>query len=153
MTAISQMLDTYGPLVLINLPARTDRRAEFATQLRRIGLDYDTPGVQVFPAIRPDALAGFPTLGARGCFLSHLAVLRQAAEKDLPSVIFCEDDLDFAPQFLERLPSVMKALEQTSWDIFYGGYTSDRMGEMVDAEANVFHVPHDHGFIAHISTS
>lgn len=146
MLMTSKMLEKYGPLVLINLPERQDRRSEFAEQLARIDLSYDSPNVQIFPAIRPDEPAGFPTLGARGCFLSHLTVLKEATERAEPSVIFCEDDLDFKPDFLDRLPAVLKALENTNWDIFYGGYTSELSGDVVDEPANVFRVPFDHGF-------
>jgi len=33
---------------------------------------------EFFPAVRPETAQGFPWIGARGCFLSHLAVLKSA---------------------------------------------------------------------------
>jgi glycosyl transferase, family 25 len=143
----AQFIAAHGPLVLINLPNRTDRKSEFAAQLRRIGLSLDDPGIEVFPAIRPTDLAGFPTLGTRGCYLSHMAVLERAMEVGDSSVIICEDDCDFAPDFLMRLPAVMKVLAKTEWDIFYGGYTSQQVGRVVDTEANIFALPFDHAIL------
>jgi hypothetical protein len=143
MTTTTRMLDTYGPLVLINLPERTDRRSEFDVQLKRIGLSLDHPKVHVFPAIRPDTLEGFPTLGTRGCFLSHMQAMEQALASGATSIILCEDDLDFVPDFLTRLPAVLDVLDNTQWDIFYAGYTSHYAGEAISADANIFRVPGD----------
>lgn len=146
MTAAHEMLDAYGPLVLINLPERADRRSEFAAQLAGVGLSFDHPNIRIFPAIRPDKLDGFPTLGARGCFLSHLEALKQVAENQETTVMMCEDDLDFAPDFLDRLPAVLEVLKTTPWDMFYAGYTSHQTGEMIDAATGLFRLPRDHAF-------
>jgi len=147
MTAAVQFIAAHGPLVVINLPDRIDRKAEFGQQLRRIGLSFDDPGLRVFAAIRPTEAAGFPTPGTRGCFLSHLAVLEQAMTAGEASVIICEDDCDFAPDINARLPGVMKVLDGTGWDIFYGGYTSDRVGEVVGPQANIFCLPPGHAIL------
>lgn len=147
MTAAAQFITTHGPLVVINLAHRTDRKAEFGAELRRIGLSYDTLGIAVFPAIRPAELAGFPTLGTCGCFLSHLGVLEQALAGGAASVIICEDDCNFAPDMLLRLPAVMQVLARVDWDIFYGGYTSGQVGQVVGTEANIFRLPSDHAIL------
>lgn len=142
-----RLVADHGPLYLINLPSRKDRRAEFADQLDKIGLSFDHPSVHVFPAIRPDELAGFPTLGTRGCFLSHMSVLEQALSVGAKSVIICEDDLDFASDFQSRLPAVLDVLEREEWDFFYAGYTSDQTNDIVGAEANIFRLPPNHSVI------
>jgi hypothetical protein len=122
-TTGSALLDALGPLFLINLPHRQDRRREFAAQLDRIGTSFDDPRVRLLPAIRPAEAAGFPSIGARGCFLSHLEILRQARDAEgVEHLIICEDDLDFASDFTVRLPNVLAELATTSWDIFYGGH-------------------------------
>ena len=115
-------LGATGPIVLLNLPYRIDRRAEFAAQLKAIGLSYDHPDVHVFDAIRPDAAEGFPTVGARGCFLSHLQILRKAVADGWDRVLICEDDLDFTADILSRLPAITATLESEAWSMFYGGY-------------------------------
>lgn len=114
---VSSMLP-FGRVVVINLPQRTDRRREIEKQLALLGLDFDSPGVELFGAVRPDDAGGFDSIGARGCFMSHLQILRSAA--GLASVLILEDDLDFAAGIRERLPAAVAALPAT-WGIFYGG--------------------------------
>lgn len=145
--SVDRFISDHGPLYLINLPSRTDRRAEFGTQLNKIGLSFDHPSIQVFPAIRPDELAGFPTLGTRGCFLSHMSVLERALSDGAKSVIICEDDLDFAPDLQSRLPVVLDVLERDHWDFFYAGYVSEQFGHAFGPEANIFRLPPTHSVI------
>jgi GR25 family glycosyltransferase involved in LPS biosynthesis len=118
------LLDQFSRLYVINLPQRTDRRRQFARQLRRLGLSYGDAGVMLYPAIRPDDRAGFSTLGTRGCFMSHLGVLTAAAADQADSVIVCEDDLDFAQDFAERLPKLLAEVASQPWDILYLGHYS-----------------------------
>lgn len=122
------MVECLGPIRVVNLPSRPDRRREFAAQLARIGLGLDHPQVSIFDAIRPDSLAGFPTLGARGCFLSHLEILRDARDADLPSIAICEDDLDFSADFTSRAPALLETLAARDWDMFYGGFDAAAHG-------------------------
>lgn len=124
-------LDATGPIVLVNLPYRADRRAEFAKQLQGLGLTYDHPKVQLFAAIRPDSAEGFPTIGTRGCFLSHLGILQQALARGWDRVLICEDDLDFTAHTPARLPGITAALERTDWSMFYGGYGDEVSGQKV----------------------
>jgi glycosyl transferase family 25 len=116
-----------GPGVVINLAERADRRAEMAGELARLGLALDVPAVdgpavRLFAAVRPAEAGGFPTIGTRGCFLSHLGVLRLAREAGWDRVMILEDDLDFVPDIAGRLPAVLSALEGQDWSLFYGGY-------------------------------
>ena len=114
------MLDTIGDLVVINLPERQDRRQEFTQQLTRIGLSESDPRVRFFSAIRPDNAGPFRTIGARGCFLSHLGILRQACAEGADRILICEDDLNFSSDFNLRAPDIMASLAGHEWDIFYG---------------------------------
>jgi hypothetical protein len=106
---------SYFDVHVINLPARTDRRAEMKREMERIGHRWDD--VHVFDAIRPDDAGPFPSVGARGCFLSHLAVLKKAHGK--PQLI-CEDDLKFTRD-RDLLINTIGDLDRSEWDIFYGG--------------------------------
>lgn len=144
MSEAERLLEDHGPLFLINLPERLDRRTEFGHQLGRVGTSFEHPKINIFPAIRPTELAGFPTLGTRGCFLSHKAVLETVLSMNSNSVIICEDDLDFAQDFLARLPNVLDVLEREDWHLFYAGYTSDQVGRLVDEKANIFELPSTH---------
>jgi GR25 family glycosyltransferase involved in LPS biosynthesis len=90
---------------VINLECRKDRRAEMETQLRRIQWD-----AQFFPAVRPPDAGDFQSIGARGCFLSHLAVLKRAALQNDHAVIM-EDDLNFSRDFSSVSPATFADLQ------------------------------------------
>jgi GR25 family glycosyltransferase involved in LPS biosynthesis len=106
------------PLILvINLEHRRDRRFAMERQLSRIGWH-----AKFFPAIRPRDAAGFPSIGARGCFLSHLAALRSARDVGVQRLVILEDDVNFAPDFTEQWELVMSGLETREWSIFYAGH-------------------------------
>lgn len=119
-TVGQKLIQTCGDMVVINLPHRTDRRAEFTAQLRRIGLSFNDPKVRLFAAVRPEAPGGFPSIGARGCFMSHLGVLREALATGADSVLICEDDLDFATDLHARVDRLVADLQTTPWDMLYG---------------------------------
>jgi len=111
-------------IFVINLEHRTDRRIAMEKQLLRIGW-Y----AEFFPAIRPDNAADFPSIGARGCFLSHLSVLRNAQKAGLPQLVILEDDVNFAPNFAERWTLSISSLETQEWSIFYPGHALDDLPE------------------------
>lgn len=123
------MLSPFDAIYIINLPSRTDRRDEMAQQLKRVGLSFDSPSVHLFPAIRPADKGGFESIGARGCFMSHLAILKAA--NGSRNVLILEDDLNFATS----LASI--ALPE-SWDIFYGGalHTLEPAGKLTNVPSN-----------------
>ena len=118
----NRITDFFEKIYIINLIDRKDRRYEMERQLSKIGIRLPNDKVIFFPAIRPDALAGFPSIGARGCFLSHLGVLNDAAERGFKRILVCEDDLDFVRDFNHRIDRVLNKLAEVPWAIFYGGY-------------------------------
>jgi glycosyl transferase, family 25 len=120
---MSHALSIFGATRIINLASRHDRRAEMRAQLRRIGVPDDAPDVAFFDAVRPREAGGFPTLGTRGCFLSHLGVLEQTLSRGDDSVLILEDDLNFSADFHRHISAVSAALARSQWSIFYGGYT------------------------------
>lgn len=96
---------------VINLETRRDRRREMEAQLSRIGWS----NVEFFPAIRPDDAGGFASIGARGCFNSHLAVLSKAEGH---AILILEDDLNFVDDFSKCWDWAFRDLPQ-DWSIFY----------------------------------
>ena len=101
--------------IVINLPSRTDRRAATEKQLRKARLS-----AEFFPAIRPDCADRFPSIGARGCFMSHLTIMKQSI--GCHRLILLEDDLNFVGDFVVRWKSVLHELNQKHWSIFYAGH-------------------------------
>jgi glycosyl transferase family 25 len=122
-SSMKQAINTFfDRVVVINLPARTDRHREMGEQFQHIGLRLDSPGVEVFQAVRPDDAAGFSSIGARGCFLSHLQVLRQASAAGVSSLLILEDDLNFCAGFADRFDALADFLAQRDWGLCYGSY-------------------------------
>lgn len=119
---MSHPMDYFERIFIINLPLRTDRQAEIAAQLKAIGLSLAEGRVELFAAVRPEAAEGFPSIGARGCFMSHLGVLRTAQHLGLQRVAIFEDDLDFAADFTVRIQPLLEQLAGVDWSVFYGGY-------------------------------
>jgi hypothetical protein len=98
---------------IINLPNRTDRRREMERELARVGLS-----AEFFPAFRFDHPANFTNIGWRGCFMSHMEILRSAIGTE--SVLVMEDDLNFVPDFKNRSAIIRKL--PADWGIFYGSF-------------------------------
>jgi glycosyl transferase family 25 len=119
---MSHPMDYFERIFIINLPSRTDRQAEIAAQLKAIGLSLAEGRVELFAAVRPEAAEGFPSIGARGCFMSHLGVLRTAQRLGLQRVAIFEDDLDFAADFAVRIQPLLAQLASVDWSVFYGGH-------------------------------
>jgi glycosyl transferase family 25 len=101
----------YDLIRIISLPHRTDRRREMREQLRNVGMEGD-PRVAFVDAVRPPDAGRFGSIGAHGCFLSHLTVLGQAQGG---SLLILEDDCDFTGEALTT------AVPEGT-DVFYGGY-------------------------------
>jgi glycosyl transferase family 25 len=114
-------LDFFGAIYIINLPARTDRKAEMLEQLRNAGIDASAAPLVFFEAVRPPDAGEFPTIGARGCFLSHLGVLKAARAAGHARILVLEDDLNFVAGFPEAFRGLLPALRGESWDFAYLG--------------------------------
>jgi hypothetical protein len=106
---------------IINLPERRDRRRDMEKQLELSGL-ASPDRIEFFPGIRPATWEGWPNAGVRGCFLSHLAVLRQALDLNLQSVAILEDDCQFAPHFASLGEHFARELVSRDWDMAYPGH-------------------------------
>lgn len=122
MSAADRLFASFDRLYVLNLPDRADRRREMAGELARIGTGFGDPRVRLFPAVRPADSGGFPSTGARGCFLSHLAMLRDARDSGANHMLILEDDCDFAAGFDRLLPAALDQLDLLGFDIFYGGH-------------------------------
>lgn len=127
-------LPLLSKIYVINLANRPDRRREMYRELRRIGLSADTPVVEIFTAFRPDDAGAFPSIGARGCFLSHLGVLQRAHHNGDRAFLLLEDDATFTPDGTRLFETALKALETTEWSIAYLGYRIDRQDTIEAAQ-------------------
>jgi hypothetical protein len=93
-----------------------------ARELGKVALHWDDPRVTLYPASRPTELFGFGSLGAHGCFLSHLGVIERACADGLDAVLILEDDCSFTSGVAARLRAINSELNNADWSFFYGGY-------------------------------
>jgi hypothetical protein len=117
---VSQLFATFDQVRIINLVDRPDRREEMSDQMKRLG--GMPANAAFFDAQRPSDAGGFPGLGARGCFESHLAILRSARAASAQSLLILEDDFDFTRSGLQRAEAVSSALSKSDWSFFYGAH-------------------------------
>lgn len=115
---------SFDEVFVINLKNRTDRRHDMERELESVGLSR--ADVIWFDAVRPEEPAGFQSIGARGCFLSHLGIIRLAAARGLSSVLILEDDVEFGPGSASRMDAIAEEIAGLEWDVFYGGGDVDK---------------------------
>lgn len=130
--AKSSMLAGFERITVVNLPERTDRRREMEQQLQLVGVAADDPRLKFFAANRPTEKGDWPSLGARGCFASHLQLLTQALHDGVGNILVLEDDCDFTPRPAAVRESLARTLQQLSlsgdWDLAYLGHPVDLEG-------------------------
>jgi Glycosyltransferase family 25 (LPS biosynthesis protein) len=122
---IASLADYFQCTYVINLPERKDRRKAIIRELETAGMPLATGRVEIFPAIKPKEATGFRNIGARGCFLSHLAILRKALERGLSNVLIVEDDLTISPRVNQSLDAIVSDLCSRDWGIVYLGHIED----------------------------
>ena len=115
------MFSAFDSIRIISLPDRLDRRAEIGKEMARVGLAVDVGPVRMFDAIRPAEAAGFPSVGARGCYLSHLQVLREALETGTKHLMVFEDDALFTRE-IKNAEALLGLCMSDDWDFLYPGH-------------------------------
>jgi len=125
--------DIIDRIYVINLPERRDRKAQISRELQRCGLDWHPERVICWPAHRPNEDDGFPSIGARGCFLSHLGALEHAQMFASHYVLILEDDAVLLPQLTRQLASLAELLRDKSPDLVYLGHCRIESGPMLAA--------------------
>jgi len=91
-------------------------------ELCKIGIKKAECGKLFYPAFKPSEPDGFPSIGARGCFLSHYKILKHALDREKKNVLVMEDDLAISTQIEKVSPELLKMLEIDTWGIAYLGH-------------------------------
>lgn len=110
---------------IVNLESRPDRRREMEAELVRSGLPSGPPFVTFFRAYRPDAPGAFPSIGAHGCFLSQLGVLKEALDRGHGAILLLEDDAAFSAAGRAHLEAALEELQRLDWAMAYLGHRID----------------------------
>ena len=124
---MSHPLSSFDRVAIINLPERADRRRETTAEIERIG-GFDGGRIEFVDAYRPADPGPFPSIGARGCFMSQLSVLQQARADQVDRLLILEDDVQFVPDFAARMAALAPVIASGDCNIFYGAYTEPQRG-------------------------
>jgi glycosyl transferase, family 25 len=112
---------TFDRIYVINLRERGDRRLEITDQFAKIGVAIDGNCVSFYSAVRPTDQGNFPSIGARGCFMSHFGILEDAIYHGYKSILILEDDADWTNAALRSTEEFAQVLAQTPWMFLHGG--------------------------------
>lgn len=133
-----KILDFFERAYVVNLPERHDRRQAIISHLEKVEMPL-TPGkLEIFPAIRPTETNGFPGLGTRGCFISHLLILKMARDAGLSNILIMEDDLLIKKQLKTDQNLLIKQLQQTDWGFAYFGHNQTIPSTSLTAQFSPF---------------
>ena len=116
----------FDQIRIVSLPARKDRRAQMEAQLAAVSL-LGAPLVAFFDALSFDEVGAFRRRGSHGAFMSHLALLSEAAAAG-QSILILQDDCDFI------LPDVLEYRLPEECDVFYGGYSASDPSNLQESE-------------------
>lgn len=121
------ILDYFEHIYIINLESRPDRLKEVEAEFEKVGLDFHDPKIHIFKAIKPENFDDWPTQGTKGCYLSHLGVLKDAKKQGFQRILVLEDDVSFVEYFNILMSETINQLEKgasgkIAWDMLYGGY-------------------------------
>jgi glycosyl transferase family 25 len=117
-----QLAELFDRIYVLNLPDRTDRRDEMLHELQLAAFPAPGEKLRFFRATRFTEAGPFPSVGSRGCYMSHLAVLREALREGLSTVLILEDDLQFSPLVLRHDRLLAEKLHDLTWDMLYLGH-------------------------------
>lgn len=123
-----KLIDHFDRTHIVNLVSRSDRRKETIEEFRKYGMSIGDNRCDFFPAVKPESANEFPNIGTRGCFLSHLAIIEDAIQKEYGNILILEDDIFFSRKINQYIESALQQLEELDWDIAYFGHplTDDR---------------------------
>lgn len=120
-----QIQDFFERVYVINLPERKDRYRQMVQELEKAGMPLSPNKIEIFPAIRPSDARNFPSVGALGCFLSHLSILKQAKKDGLANVLILEDDLVISERFWAEQAVIVEQLRSVDWGFVYFGHSEN----------------------------
>ena len=118
---VESIFPAFDEIRIVSLVTRLDRRTQIQREFARVHMPIGQGNVRFFDAIRPRDDGGFPSIGAHGCFLSHLEVLRQARDSGVSRLLVLEDDALFTRAF-GHAGALIDFCGTDEWDFLYPGH-------------------------------
>lgn len=119
--------NSFDAIYVINLDHREDRLRDFVQGFHKIGMekkDIETI-VRRWPAVN------VPHDGAKGCILSHLAIIKEAKVRGYKKILVFEDDaIPFSTEKVDYL-KVSLDIKEEDWNVYYLGYNSHEKLDLI----------------------
>jgi hypothetical protein len=129
--AMFSVNSVFDKVYLINLERDSKKYEIMKAKLDSLGIKFE-----LFKAIDGSQLKTrkrlrFGNMGAVGCKMSHMSIIRQAKHQGLSRILVLEDDLNFWNDFNQRFDEVYSELLKMdkSWKLLYLG-ASNRPGRL-----------------------
>jgi GR25 family glycosyltransferase involved in LPS biosynthesis len=116
------ILDYFDKAYYINLDKRVDRKLEFESRVKSIGLDVERwPATQLNKTDITNNTFDENWHIKVSCTYSHQQLINNAKEKGYKSILIFEDDCVFENDFVNKAKECINELKKLEWDIFYFG--------------------------------
>lgn len=96
----------------ISVEERSDKRKLVSDTLKHLNIDF------IYHIVKKDK-----ENVTRGCFTSHINVIRNAYNKGIDRLMVFEDDIEYKGSLKPQIESIKKFLDKEKWDIFFLGGT------------------------------
>ena len=109
----------FDEIVYINLDHRTDRKQEFETEIKKLGITNYTriPGIYPGPLIPNEPLNRNRHIA---CGTVHKNIVQYAKDNKLNNILIFEDDVTFTKDSLHIIEKSLDDLSKINdWDLFY----------------------------------
>lgn len=139
-------MENINQIYIINLKHRTDRWDKCIKQLNK----YNITRYIRFDAIKPDLNEINPIqysknnlrintnyiIGALGCKLSHLNIIKHARQNNFKQILILEDDFLLADNFIHKFDSIIEKINKKNIiiDMLYLGFSVVRSDPYIDTD-------------------
>lgn len=141
-------MDNISKIYIINLKERTDRWKDCLTQLQK----YNINNYERFCAIRPNLEEIDPIhyeknnlkidkkyiIGALGCKLSHIEIIKNAKKNSYKQILILEDDFLLCENFIQKYNKIYSDIHKKKLDIdiLYLGFSIVRKEPFLNTTIN-----------------
>lgn len=145
-TPVSKGTRLVGDIYYVNMERDVERRVKFEKQMRNLGLK-----AKRFVAVEPKTPEGHATIGAYGCKLSHINILKEAKRRGLETVLIFEDDAIFGIEFAADFPRIVEDLSKQPWDMcfLFTGFTTKNIKRISKVLAKIEGTQCTHAYLVH----
>lgn len=128
---MKKLTDYFEKTYIVSLPDKHNLRQQTIEEFNLVGWNIDNSRINFFDAIRPDDRLNFASIGARGCYESHLQLIKKflssTSDNCGGNLLIFEDDISFEVNLSTTPETVAEILERNDFDIFYFGFKSSHI--------------------------